>query len=32
MFYSTKIEPFYEVTSKIGEKSMLYNIFLDLRQ
>ena len=32
MFYSTKIGPFYEITSITEDKNMLYNIFLDLHQ
>lgn len=32
MFNNTKIEPLFKITSKKEKKSMLYNIFLDLRQ
>lgn len=32
MFYNTKIEPLFKITSKKRIENMFYNIFLDLGQ
>jgi len=32
MFYNTKIEPLFKITSKKQIENMFYNIFLDLGQ
>lgn len=32
MFYNTKVGHFFNTASTIGQKSMFYNTFLDLRQ